>query len=249
MRPESRITTKSLALIAIFAALYVVLGYIPLYPIFGAYGQFITAALVLAPIIGIVLGPVGGVLAVTIGGLAGMAVTGNAPMGPFTFLPGAFDALCTGLSFRGKWYLSAVIFAAFILAFLALPSIGDAKYFVWFVVVGLFLLLSPATKLAAQYIRTFNVEKLSLLPFKTFNVEKLVLGVGIFALIGVLIDEIVGSFIYQAVIAPLPPGDWEAVAFVYPVERLLATILASIVGAAIIRGVRPLGIKIGEAIV
>lgn len=248
MHSQSRIATKSVALIAIFAALYAVLGTVPMFYIFGAYGQFITAALVVAPIIGIVLGPAGGVLAVTIGGLAGMAVTGNTPMGIFSFLPGAFDALCTGLAFRGKWYLSAMVFAAFILAFVALPSIGDAKYFVWFIVVGLFLLLSPATTLAARYIRTFNVQKLNLLPFKTFNVEKLVLGVAIFALIGVLVDEIVGSFIYQAVIAPLPPAEWEAVAFVYPVERLLATIVAAIMGAAIIRGVRPLGIKIGEAI-
>jgi len=247
MHLQLRITTKSIALIAIFAALYAVLGTVPMFYIFGTYGQFITAALVVAPIIGIVLGPAGGVLAVTIGGLAGMAVTGNTPMGIFSFLPGALDALCTGLAFRGKWYLSAAIFAPFILAFVSLPSIGDAKYFVWFIVVGFFLLLSPATTLAARFVRTFNVEKLDLLPFKTVNVEKLVLGVAIFALIGVLVDEIVGSFIFQ-VVAPLPPSEWEAVAFVYPVERLLATIMASIVGAAIIRGVRPLGIEIGEAI-
>ncbi len=215
--------------------------------IFGAYGQFITAALVVAPIIGIVLGPASGVLAVTIGGLVGMAVTGNTPMGILSFLPGTFDVLCTGLAFRGKMHLSAIIFAAFILAFVALPSIGDARYFVWFIVAGLFLLLSPATALAARYIRTFNIEKIDLLPFKTLNVEKLVLGVAIFALIGVLVDEIVGSFIFQA-LYPLPPGEWEAVAFVYPVERLLATIMASIVGAAIIRGLSPLGVKIGEVI-
>jgi hypothetical protein len=76
-----------------------------------------------------------------------------------------------------------------------------------------------------------------------------VLGVGIFAFIGVLIDHIVGSFIFQSAIAPLAPSVWEAVAFIYPVERVLAAIVAAIIGAAIIRGVKTTGLKIGEAIV
>jgi len=235
MTIQLKLNTKFIAFIAMFAALYAVLGYVPLFYIFGAYGQFITAALLIAPIIGIILGPVGGALSVTIGGLAGMAITGNAPMGIFTFLPGTFDALCTGLTFRGKWYVSAIIFGAFIMAFAALPSIGDARYFIWFHAVALFLLLSPATTLATEYI-------------KSFNPQKLVLGVGILAFIGVLVDHIVGSFIYQSIIAPLPPSVWEAVAFVYPVERLLATIVAAIIGAAVIRGVKATGLTLGEAI-
>ena len=232
---QPKINTRSVAFIAIFAALYTALGSVPLFYIFGAYGQFITAALVLAPIIGIILGPVGGALAVAIGGFVGMAITGNAPMGIFTFMPGAIGVFCVGLAFRGKWYASAVVFAAFIIAFAALPSIGDAQYFVWFHAVALFLLLSPATTLAAEYI-------------KTSDAQKLVLGMGIFAFIGVLVDHIVGSFIYQSMIASLPPEVWGTVAFIYPVERLLVTIVAAIVGAAIIRGIKTTGFIIGEAI-
>lgn len=235
MRPQPRINTKSVALIAIFAALYALMGYVPLFYIFGAYGQFITASLIIAPIVGIILGPVGGTLAVAIGGLVGMALTANALMGIFSFLPGTFDALCVGLAFRGKWYVSGAIFGAFIMAFAALPSIGDSRYFVWFDAIGLFVLLSPATILATEYI-------------KTFNPQKLVLGVGIFAFIGVLVDHIIGSFIYQSVIAPLSPAVWATVAFIYPVERLLATIVAAILGAAIIRGIKITGLTIGEAI-
>jgi uncharacterized membrane protein len=235
MTIQLKLNTKFIAFIAIFAALYTVLGCVPLFYIFGSYGTFITAALLIAPIIGIVLGPVGGALSVTIGGLAGMAITGNAPMGIFTFLPGMFDALCTGLTFRGKRYVSAIIFGAFIIAFAALPSIDGAIYFIWLHVIALFLLLSPAPTLAVKYI-------------KTFNPQKLVLGVGILAFIGVLEDHIVGNFIYQSIIAPLPPSVWEAVAFVYPVERLLATIGAAIIGAAVIRGVKATGLTLGEAI-
>jgi hypothetical protein len=232
---QPRINTKTIAFIAIFAALYAVLGYIPLFYIFGAYGQFITAALVVAPIIGIILGPVGGALATAIGGLVGMAISGNAPMGIFTFLPGTFDALCVGLAFRGKWYAAAGIFAIFIISFSALPSIGDARYFVWLHAVALFLLLSPATTLATKYI-------------KTFDPQKLVLGVGILAFIGVLVDHILGSLIYQS-LTPFEPAVWESVAFIYPVERLLVTIVSAIVGAAVIRGIKTTGFTIGEAII
>jgi uncharacterized membrane protein len=233
MTMQLKLNTVFIAFIAIFAALYTVLGYVPLFYIFGSYGTFITAALLIAPVIGIILGPVGGALSVTIGGLAGMAITGNAPMGIFTFLPGTFDALCTGLTFSGKRYISAIIFGAFIIAFASLPSIDGAVYFIWLHVAALLLLLSPATTLAVKYI-------------KTFNPEKLVLGVGILSFIGVLIDHIVGNFIFQSMF-PLSPSVWEAVAFVYPIERLLATIMAAIIGAAVIRGIKATGLNLGEA--
>jgi len=228
------LTTRDIAFISVFAALYVVLGFIPLFYIFGAYGQFITAALILAPITGIILGPVGGTLAITIGGIAGMAITGNMPMGVFTFLPGTFDALCVGLAFRGKWYASATIFAVFILAFAALPSIGAAKYFVWFHAVALLILLSPASTLAKEYV-------------KNNDPQKIVMGVGILAFIGVLIDHIVGSLFFQ-ILTPIPPSVWEAVAFIYPIERVLVTIVATVIGAGIIKGVSASGFKIGEAL-
>jgi len=228
------LTSIDIASISIFAALYVVMGSMPLFYIFGAYGQFITAALLIAPIIGIVLGPVGGTLSVAIGGIAGMALTGNMPMGIFSFLPGTFDALCVGLAFRRKWYASAAIFALFILAFASLPSIGGAKYFVWFDAFALLILLSPASTLAVEYA-------------KSSDPQKIVMGVGILAFIGVLIDHIVGSLVFQ-VLTPIPQSIWEAVAFIYPIERVLVTIVATIIGAGIIRGVRASGLKVGEVI-
>jgi len=228
------LTVKDIATISVFAASYVVLGYIPLFYMFGAYGQYITAALVIAPVIGIILGPVGGALATAIGGIVGMMLTGNMPIGPFTFLPGTLDALCIGLTFRGKWYASAGIFAVFIISFAALPSIGAAKYFIWLHATALLLLLSPASTLAVKYI-------------KGTNLQELVLGVGILVFIGVLIDHIVGSFIFQS-LTPLPQSVWETVAFIYPIERLLVTIVASVIGAGILRGIKAFGLKIGEVI-
>lgn len=73
------------------------------------------------------------------------------------------------------------------------------------------------------------------------------MGVSILAFIGVLVDHIVGSLIFQS-LTPLDPTVWEAVAFVYPIERLLVTVVAAILGAGIIRGVRTSSLKLGETI-
>ena len=228
------LSTVDVALISVFAALYVVLGMLPLFYIFGAYGNFITAALVLAPIAGIVLGPVGGTMSVIIGGIAGMAITGNMPMGIFSFLPGAFNALCIGLVFRGKWYASAAILAVFIVAFIALPSIQTAKYFIWFDAVALLVLLSPASTMAKKYV-------------KNKDPQKIVLGVGILTFIGVSVDHVVGSLIFQ-ILTPLPPSVWEGLAFVYPIERLLVIIVATIIGAGIIKAMSASRLEIGQAL-
>lgn len=229
-----RLNARDVALTSIFAALYVALGYIPLFYIFGSYGQYMTAALIFAPITGIVLGPVGGGLATAIGGIIGMMLTGNMPMGIFSFLPGTFGALCVGLTYRGRWYASAVIFAFFIVAFAALPSIGAAKYYVWLHAFALLLLVSPASTLAVEYT-------------KSLDPQKLVFGVSILAFIGVLVDHIVGSFLYQ-LLYPLPESVWATFAFVYPLERLLVTIVAAIIGVGIIKGVKASGLTIGEII-
>lgn len=228
------LTTMDVTFVAIFAGLYAVLGYIPLFYILGTYGQYMSANLIIVPIIGIVLGPVGGTLAAAIGGVIGMIVTGNMPLSVFSFLPGTFHALCIGLTFRGKRYASATIFAVFILAFTLLPSIGAVKYFVWLHVFALLLLLSAAPTLAVKYV-------------KGTSYQKLLVGVGILAFIGVLIQHIVGSFIFQL----LTVSDehlWATLAFFYPIERLLATIVVAIIGAGVVRGVKASGFKIGQAI-
>ena len=228
------LSTSDVALVSLFAALYVVLGTLPLFYIFGSYGTFITAALILAPIAGIVLGPVGGTVSVIVGGIAGMAITGNMPMGVFSFLPGALNALCIGLVFRGKWYFSAAIFAAFIIGFIALPSIDTAKWVIWFDAFALFVLISPASTIARKYV-------------KNKDPQKIVLGVGILTFIGVLVDHAVGSLIFQA-LTPLPTEVWEGLALVYPIERLLVTIVATIIGAGVIKAMSTSGLKIGQAL-
>ena len=235
MKDRNMPNTISIALIAVFAALYTVLGFVPLFYIFGAYGQFITASLILAPIIGIILGPVGGTLATIIGGIAGMYLTGNMPMGIFSFIPGVMDTLCVGLIFRKKWYISALIFGILIISFAMLPSIGEAKYYVWFHTIALLTLLSPASNLSVDFI-------------KSDDPQKIFLGVSILVFIGVLIDHITGSLLFQ-LLSPLPPQVWEGMAFVYPVERLLVTVLATIIGAGVVKAVLVSGLKIGKGLI
>ncbi|UCC33035.1 MAG: hypothetical protein JSW53_04400 [Candidatus Bathyarchaeota archaeon] len=226
----AHLTTQHVMFTSVFAALHVILSQIPLFYIFGAYGQFMPASLIVTPAIGLVLGPILGATATAIGGIASMIITGNMPLGVFSFLPGMFNALCVGLILRRKRYISAAIFAAFTTALALLPSLSAVRYYVWLHFIALAVLLSPASMLAVKYV-------------KEADQKKSVLGTGILAFVGVLIQHAVGSFIFQ-LLTPLPQAMLETLAFIYPVERLLATIAATIVGVAIIRGVRASGFRI-----
>ena len=62
MTHYGKLTTKDTALTVTFTALYAVFGFIKISPIIGLSGQAITAAAIIAPIIGILLGPYVGTL-------------------------------------------------------------------------------------------------------------------------------------------------------------------------------------------
>ena len=57
-----KLSTNEVALTVCFTALYVVFGFLKISPIIGLPGQAITAAAIMAPLIGIILGPYIGTL-------------------------------------------------------------------------------------------------------------------------------------------------------------------------------------------
>jgi biotin transporter BioY len=82
-----KITTKQIAITAIFAAIYAVFRIIPLGPMIGLSASF-SLSDSLAPLFGIILGPYLGGLSVIIGTFSAMAL-GKAPIFlGLDFLPG-----------------------------------------------------------------------------------------------------------------------------------------------------------------
>ncbi len=132
----ARLSAKDVAMVAVFAALYVALSLLPGLPTPGdPTGQIkIEIEASLAPLYGIVLGPYLGALAAFLGTLIAWMLPPSAGSifgVPALFCP-AIDALAVGLMLKGRWKAVLVLLAALIgLYWLSPICLPTATY--WYV--------------------------------------------------------------------------------------------------------------------
>lgn len=236
-------TAKNMALVCCFAPVYAVLSYWYLFPIIGAAGKFITMAVVTAPLIGIALGPWLSVAAVVFGGIIGSFIAQTGPFGAVSFVPGAAAALCSGLLYNGKRWVSALLYLALLLAFAFYPVVGPAwlhPHFVWLQLAGLALLVSPLQSKAAEFVQ------------KRANLLEVSLGVGLVSFTATLFSHVVGSMMFEILYWPIVFSEqdfwrslWQTLTFVYPVERLIITLIAAIIGGPLFRALKAYGFEMG----
>jgi len=217
------------AVIAVFAAMQALLSYLPFTITIGMSGQ-ITLGVVGGPLIGILLGPSIGGSAVLIGSLIGVFLNpGGALFGPFTVIPptlGAFSAGCVRIK-RG--YVAGLAILTSLLVFYAHPSGREAFAYTWLHIVALVLAFTPLALLAGS-------------TFESSKKERTVFGISMAAFIGVLTDHIVGSAVAIWYFSPvLTPGIWFAAMPIYPIERLVAFTLATIITIPVYYGLRRAG--------
>lgn len=122
LKPNFKITTRQIALVAIFAALYYVLSLIAPVRIPTTVGTIeISFAALIASVFGIVLGPYLGASAALLGSSITFALTGMSPYNlPFIVAP-MFNALVIGLIFYKKWKWGFAVLGILTLAFLFTP--------------------------------------------------------------------------------------------------------------------------------
>ncbi len=239
-----RFKSRYLALIISFAALYAVLSLVPLSPIIGAVGAFITLASFMAPLIGIILGPYLGTVAVSIGGFLGWSIMQTGAFSFISFLPGSTAALASGLLNSGKRVYVLILYSALFLLLAFYPTIGPVWLFpvyVWFQLIGLIILTSPLTHTAVAFVNKDN------------NVARLTAGIAIISLSSTLIGQMTGNLMFELIYYPriFPQieswriGQWQALTFLYPAERLVITVLAAIIGTPVIRAIRAYGFEMG----
>lgn len=239
-----QLSAKNLAVMISFAALYSVLSYVSLFPVIGAVGSFITLASIMAPLVGIILGPYVGALAVSIGGFIGWSITQAGAFSFLSFIPGALTAFGSGLLVNGKRMHSAVLYSMFFLLLASYPIIGPLwlyPYYLWFQLIGLIILASPLTPLAVKFTRTNDN-----------NIAELSFGIGIISLASTLLGQMTGNLMFELTRWPTIPsieywrtGQWQFLTFVYPAERLIITLIATVVGTPLIKAVRAYGFRIG----
>jgi hypothetical protein len=189
------------------------------------------------------LGPYIGSAAATIGGFVGWTITQSGAFGFVSFVPGVVSSFIAGLLTRGKRAVSVVLYSLLLSAMAFFPAIGPVwlhPSYVWFQLVVLIILVSPASPIAFRLM-------------KSMRARESAIGIGIVALISTLAGQLTGTLMFEIFVFPVSPNiefwrttQWLPIAFVYPLERGIVTVLVILVGTPLIRAVRTYGFEIGD---
>jgi len=243
-----RLSSKSIALVAVFAALYYGLSWLPGIPIVGLGYLTIELEASFASVLGIVLGPYLGSFTALVGTVLAWTLppSSGSPYGlPFIFAP-VINALVAGLIYTRRWKEASVIFAAVIVAFLFTPPAQPLTEYSYLALVALFdkifalVLIFPTVIIQ----REFSTKKT--LPLLFF----------LLAFIGNQADSTLGSVVfatpvvYQGIfgIATLSEVRFLFMVspFFYPAIRIIQAVIATLVAVPLVRALSATGLAIAE---
>lgn len=218
------------ALTGIFGAFHLVLTFIP-FSVLGMGGGFLTWGMVSAAIVGFFLGPFYGTIAVLIGSFIGTGIFNlGGILGPFVpVLAPTAGAFAAGALRTGHVRELAVLYLVAIAVYLIGPIGISGFVFIWLHLITFFiviLLLFP---------QIFNRLKESITFEKSRNLKLMPVAIFLFSFIALLTDHIVGNAvtIYYFYLSGTDAATlltwWLPITFVYPVERLLATLFLGVV--------------------
>ena len=224
MTNNRKLTAVDVAFTAVFTALYAVFGFLKISPIIGLPGQAITAASIIAPIIGMLLGPYIGTLSAFLGGTVGFFL---GSLSYPSFAGGIATAFCAGMIRTGKRTVAALVYLTLFLLFAFYPVVGPAWVFppeTWFQIIGLIILVSPLQSLAKKLLDSKNSARLMYGFFFT-------------CLVSTLAGQIAGSLVFEILAADpnVMMGTWRALTGVYPLERTIIALAAAFIGTALLK--------------
>ncbi|MEM3622682.1 MAG: ECF transporter S component [Candidatus Bathyarchaeia archaeon] len=249
-----KISSRQVALAAVFAALYFVLSLIsPYIPAIGLPELKIKLEALIASIFGLILGPYLGALAAFLGAfIAWVLPPGSmSPYGaPFLFSP-PINALVVGFIFYRRWKRAFALFGLLILAFLfsppSQPIMGYGQVFdpfnpsnhfdipiyyvpiavLWDKVITLFLII-PSVKFAGRLSTSKNISILFFLLMFIGNQADNMWGCNAFAL----------PIVYESIFSiPLEGVRFLFIVspFIYPAIRIVQAVLATIIAVPLVR--------------
>jgi len=223
------------ALTGIFGAFHLVLTFIP-YSVLGMGGGLLTWGMVSAPIVGFFLGPFYGTIAVFVGSIIGTGIFNlGGILGPIVpVLAPTAGAFAAGALRTGKVRELAIVFLIAIIAYIVGPIGISGFVFIWlhlitFVII--LILLIPGIYNKLRNAITFDKNRdLKLMPVAVF----------LFSFIALLTDHVVGNavtiyyfYYFGGIDAATLLTWWLPITFVYPFERIVATIILGIVVIAV----------------
>ncbi len=249
---KPQITTKQIALMVVFSAIYAVMRIIPTFPVVGVEGGYFSIGDILAPIYGIILGPYIGGATIIIGSFIGMSMKAPIFLG-LDFLPALVNTVALGFLARKRWLpaviLYAVLLAAFIpnpltLNFVSIPGTTLVWPFTWLHLIAFVVLLSPLGMKAGEWIQSakiqpaLNQSKSGIRGILSQISSKAVLGFTILVFIGTMMQHLMGNILYENIFVNvthfMTPESlalrWNLVFFLYPWERLTLIVFAVVIG-------------------
>jgi hypothetical protein len=232
--------TKSIALLVVFTALYVIFRFIPYSVLIGGGGS-LSLSDFLAPIFGIILGPYLGGLSVILGNFAALGLGRPSIFLGLDFLPDLVAAVSVGFLVRRRWapvvLLNATLLVVFFLNpltsfFVTIPGTTITIPFAWMHIVAFAVLLSPLGLKASQWVTAPK------------QIRQIATGLAILTFIGTMMQHVTGNILYEVVYGQIGsppiipasswPAEWALVVLAYPVERLVLIIAAVLVGTPLI---------------
>jgi len=229
---------KTIAMIAIFAALYAALRIIPTVPMIGTGATFHLSD-ILAPLYGILLGPFVGGVSIIIGTFAAIGLGTPAPFLGLDFLPAFVVAVSLGFLVKGKW-LPVVILNALLLIGYAINPLtvnfivtpwGTVPY-LWMHIAAFIVLLSPLGRRAGKWV-------------KSEKAATITAGFVVMAFVGTMMQHLMGGILYEVILGQIGgmsqaafTTTWNIVFYIYPWERLALIIGAVAVGVPVTRALR-----------
>jgi len=210
--------SKHVALSVCLSGLYAISCFIPLFQILGSR-NFITLAAMLAPTYGMLFGPFVGILSALVGGYIGFLMGVLSPMSLASGIVASFSA---GLLRLKKRVLCISLYLFLLCVFTFYPPVGPFWLFppfIWFQIIGLLILVWHAS---------WKSNPTDFISFLAIS------------LVSTLAGQIAGSVTFEVTYWPIliPDlnawrGTWQALTFIYPIERTIIAIGSTIIGIAI----------------
>jgi len=253
-----RLSTRSIALAALFAALYYGLSWLPGVPVVGLGNLTIEFEASFASVLGIILGPFLGSFTALVGTMLAWALppsSGN-PYGlPFIMAP-VINALVVGLIYTKRWREAVIIFAAVIVGFWLTPLSQPLNQFYYVAlaatfdkIIALFLII-PAVKIKDRFASLQALPMLYFLLAFIGNQADGALGSLIFATPVVYAGPIYGPYVESlATAANMSVIDFMRFSYVvsplfYPAIRIIQAVIATIVAVPLFRALSVAGFSI-----
>ncbi len=228
-------TVRKLALTASLAAIYTIFRAIPLASLIGISGT-ITAAGMIAPIVGILLEPAYAITAV----FTGTMIASFLPWNGFTldglgFIPGALNVALVSLVVRGRRTEATMMFLITLGLFVIHPYtslfVGSALFsppipYLWMHLAALIVLVSPLSKGLGQRISSHRY-------------TNIVWPITVLAFTGTMIEHAGGGLLFATIVGRGTLKLWPVIFVAYPVERIILVIGATIICSSLLRLLRP----------